>query len=73
MVEHLQDLQLSVLVALILEHLLDSDSLASFCNCGLENDAKGPISNDLLSVISEALLLQQETSETRLDHGHVAG
>lgn len=55
MVEHLQDLQLSVLVALILEHLFDSDSLASFCDCGLENDAKGPISNDLLSVISEAL------------------
>ena len=61
MMEHLQDLELSVLVALVLKHLLDGNSLASFRDRGLEDDSKGPIANNLLSVVSEALLLEKET------------
>ncbi len=55
-VQHLQNLQLSVLVALILEHLLDGDCLACLRDRGLKDDAERAISNDFLSVVSEALL-----------------
>ena len=56
MVEHLQNLQLSVLVPLVLEHLLDGHCLASLCNRRLEDNSKRAISNDLFGIIGEALL-----------------
>ena len=56
MVEHLKDLKLSVFVALVLEHLFDGNCLASLGNGRLEDHSEGPIADNLLSVVSEALL-----------------
>ena len=56
MVEHLQNLQFSVLVPLVLEHLLDGDCFASLRDRGLEDNSKRAISNDLFGIIGEALL-----------------
>ena len=60
-VQHLQDLQLTVLVSLVLEHLLDRHCFTCLRNCGLEDDSKGTIADDFLRIISEALLLSEET------------
>jgi len=57
MVEHLQNLQFSVLVPLVLEHFLDGYCLASLRDHCLEDNSKGAISNDLFSVVGEALSL----------------
>ena len=56
MVEHLKNLQFSVLVPLVLEHLLDGDCFASLCDRGLKDNSKRAISNDLFGIIGEALL-----------------
>ena len=56
MVEHLQNLQLSVLVPLILEHLLDGYCFASLCDRCLKDNSEGAIPDDLFSIIGEALL-----------------
>ena len=57
MVEHFQDYEFTIFVALVLEDLLDSDCLASFSDDGLEHDSKRTISDYFLSVVSEGLLL----------------
>ena len=59
-VQHLEDLQLTILVALVLEDLFDGNSFASFCYRCLENYAKRAIANDFFSVVSERLLLQKK-------------
>ena len=56
MVKHFQNLQFSVLVSLVLEHLLDGHSLASLCDCCLEYYSEGPIPDNFLSVVGETLL-----------------
>ena len=56
MVKHLENLQLSVLVPFILEHFLDGYCLACFGNGRLEDNTKGTISNNFLSVVRETLL-----------------
>lgn len=58
-VKHLENLQLSVLVALVLEHLLDGHGLACLRNCCLEDDSERTVSDDLLRVVREALLTIQ--------------
>lgn len=55
-VEHFQNLELSVLVALVLEDFLDGDGLAGFRNDCFEHNTKGAISNDFLRVVSKTLL-----------------
>ena len=57
MVEHLEDLKLSILVPFILEDFLDGHGLARLSDSRLENHAEGAISDNFLSIISEALLL----------------
>ena len=61
MVQHLKNLKFTIFVSLILEDLLNSNSLTSLSNCGLEYDTKGTIADDFLRIISEALLLSEET------------
>ena len=56
-VQHFQNLQFSVLVALVLEHLLDGHGLARLSDRGLEHHAEGALTDDLLRVVGEALLL----------------
>lgn len=46
-------LKFSVLVALVLVDLLNSDALASLCNSCLVDDSKRSISNDSLSIIGQ--------------------
>jgi hypothetical protein len=53
MFEHLEDLQLTVFVALILEYLLNGDSLTCLCDSCFENNTEGTITDDLLCVIGE--------------------
>ena len=57
MVQHFQNLELSVLVALVLEHFLDGHSLSCLSNGRFENHSEGAISNNFLSVVSKALLI----------------
>lgn len=68
-VKHLQYLQLSILVSLVLEHLLDGHGLSRFRDGGLENHAKRSISNDFLSVICETLLYTQREKELEVSNG----
>jgi hypothetical protein len=56
MVQHFQNLQLSVFISLILKDLLNGDSFSSLRNGGLEDNSKGSIANDLFCIIGEALL-----------------
>ena len=56
MVQHFQNLQLSVLISLILEHLFDGYGFPSLSNCRFKHNSKRSISNDLLSIVSETLL-----------------
>jgi len=53
MVEHFQDYEFTIFVALVLEDLFNCDGLASLSNNGLEYDSKRTVSDDLLSVVSE--------------------
>ena len=55
-VEHLEDLKLSVLVALVLEDLLDGHRFARLRNRRFEHHAERTISDDFLRVVCEALL-----------------
>jgi len=55
--QHLQDLQLTVLVALVLKNFLDRNRLTGFRNGGLEHHTKRAVSNDLFSVVRERLML----------------
>ena len=55
-VKHFQNLQFSVLVSLVLEHLFDGHSLTSLCDCCLEYYTEGPIPDNFLSVVGETLL-----------------
>ena len=55
-VKHFQNLQFSILVSLVLEHLLDGHSLTSLCDCRLEYYSEGPIPDNFLSVVGETLL-----------------
>ena len=57
MVQYFQNLQLSVLVALVLEYFFDGHSLSCLRNGRFENHSKGAISNNFLSVVSETLLI----------------
>jgi len=56
MVQHFQNLEFSVLVALVLEDFLDGNSLASFRDDCLEDNSEGSIADDLLRVVSKTLL-----------------
>ena len=56
MVEHFQNLELSVLVPLVLEDLFDGNCLASLRNSGLEDHSKRAIADNLLRIVGEALL-----------------
>lgn len=49
--QHLQNLKFSVFVSFVLENLLDCHCFSSFGNCSLEDDSKGSITNDFLSVV----------------------
>lgn len=57
MVEHFQNGEFSVFVPLVLKNLFDSNSLTSFSNSCLEHNSKRSVTNDLLSIVSIALLL----------------
>jgi len=59
-VQHLEDLELSVLVPFVLEYLLDGYRLASLRNRRFEDHSERPIANDLLSIVREALLRQKQ-------------
>ena len=58
--EHFQDLKLSVLVSFVLEDLFDSNCLTGLSNSCLEDDSERAISNDFFSVVGEALLWEGE-------------
>lgn len=49
--EHFQNLQLSVLVSLVLENLLDGNSFSCFCNCGFEDNSERSVANNFLGII----------------------
>mmetsp|Transcript_27146 Transcript_27146/g.68916 ORF Transcript_27146/g.68916 Transcript_27146/m.68916 type:complete len:393 (+) Transcript_27146:146-1324(+) len=51
--ELLHDLKLAILVALVLEHLLDGHRLASLHNLRLVDDAEGAAAQDTLGVVRE--------------------
>jgi|LauGreDrversion4_2_1035121.scaffolds.fasta_scaffold468609_3 hypothetical protein len=53
----LQDLEFSVLVALVLEDLLDGYLFTGFGDSSLKYNAKGPISYDLLCIIGHTLFI----------------
>ena len=53
MVKHLQDLQLTVLVALVLKDFLDGDCLTSLRNCRLKHDTERAITDYLLRIVGE--------------------
>ena len=57
MMQHFQNGQLSILVPLVLEHLLDGYCLSGLSDSRLENDTKRPISDNLLCVVGHTLLL----------------
>lgn len=50
-----QDLQLAVLIALVLEHLLDRYCLASLRYSRFEDHAERAISHDFLRIVGQAL------------------
>ena len=54
--EHLEDLEFSILVPLVLEDLLDGYGLTRLRDSRLEYHAEGAIADNFLSIISEALL-----------------
>jgi hypothetical protein len=54
--QDLQDLKFTVLVALILEDLLDGDALTGLSYGGLEYDTERAITYDFLSIICHTLL-----------------
>lgn len=56
MVEHLEDLKLSILVPLVLEDFFDGHGLACLRDSRFEYNAEGAIADNFLSIISEALL-----------------
>jgi hypothetical protein len=56
MLQHFQDLKLSVLISFVLENFLDGDGLTSLGNGSLEDDSEGTISDNFLSVVSVGLL-----------------
>ena len=56
MMEHLEDLEFSILVPLVLKDLLDGYGLTCLRNSRLEYHAEGAIADNFLSIISEALL-----------------
>ena len=70
MVKHLQNLQLSILVSLVLENFLDGNCLASFRNGSLEHDPERPISNNFLGIICETLLLEKKIEVSNVKLGH---
>jgi hypothetical protein len=51
MMKSFKNFKFTVFIALILEDLFNSNSLASFCNGGLEHDTKRSIANNFLSII----------------------
>ena len=51
----LEDLKLAILVALVLKDLLNSDCLSCLRDRSLEDDTERAVTNDLLSVVGEAL------------------
>ena len=55
-VQHLEDLQLSVFVSLILEDLFDRNRFASLCYDCLEDHSERTISDNFLRVVSKTLL-----------------
>jgi len=56
-VQHFKNLQLTIFVPLVLKHLLDSHSFTSFGDSSFEDNTKRSISDDLLSIVGERLLL----------------
>ena len=56
MMQHFEYLKLSVFVSFVLKHLFDGYCLTRLCYNGFEHHTKGAVSNDLLSIISKALL-----------------
>ena len=57
MMKSFKNFKFTVLIAFILEHLFNSDSLASFCDCSLEHDTKRSVANDFLSIVCQTLLI----------------
>lgn len=55
-IDHAHDLQFAVLVALVLEDLLDGDGLAGFTDGSLKDDAEGAISDDSGGAITDGFL-----------------
>ena len=55
MMQDLQNLQFTILVALVLEHLFDGDTLPGLRYCGFENDSEGAITNNFLCVVGHTL------------------
>jgi hypothetical protein len=53
MVQHLEYLQFSVLIALVLEHLLYRYSLSSFSHHSLEHNPEGSVTDNLLCVVGK--------------------
>ena len=51
MVQHLQNLELSVLIALVLEDFLDSYSLACLSYGSLEDHSEGSIAHNFVSIV----------------------
>lgn len=54
--QHFENCQLAVLVALVLENLFNGHSFACFSNNGLEHHTERTITDNLLRVVCEALL-----------------
>jgi hypothetical protein len=67
MVQHLQNLKLSVLVALVLKDFLDGHCLSSFSDCCFKYNSKRTISDNLLCVVSEALLKTNKVNNLNLN------
>lgn len=55
MMKSFENLEFTVLVALILEHFFNSHCLTSFRNCCLEYDTERTVSNNFLRIVSQTL------------------
>ena len=59
MMKSFKNFKFTVLIALILEDLFYSDSLASLSDCGLKDNTERAIANNFLSIICQTLKLSQ--------------
>lgn len=72
-VHHPNDLQLSILESLVLQHLLDCNCLACLQTAGLEYCAEGPIANNSFCEVTDDLFIRPKTPNSSNDMSNIIG